>query len=94
MSARPKSTQSEFDEDSLHLKPSVEARAIRLADIKNDQLPSGRPSLGNLDPLGRLGRLDPLVLRPAASMSGVMSMSTLVLVAMGALNAGSAISVT
>jgi len=59
MSARLKPTQSEFlDEDLSLLNPSVEAPAIRLADLKND--PSGRPSLGNLDPLGRLGRLDPL----------------------------------
>ncbi len=59
MSARLKPTQSEFlDEDLSLLNPSVEAPAIRLADLKND--PSGRPSLGNLDPLGRLGRLEPL----------------------------------
>jgi hypothetical protein len=31
-----------------------------LAYLKNDQLPSVRSSLGNLDPLGSLGRLDPL----------------------------------
>src|SRR5258708_1103658 len=56
MSARLKPTQSEFlDEDLSLLNPSVEAPAIRLADLKND--PSGRPSLGNLD---RLGRLEPL----------------------------------
>src|SRR5258707_14870408 len=59
MSARLKPTQSEFlDEDLSLLNPSVGAPAIRLADLKND--PSGRPSLGNLDPLGRLGRLEPL----------------------------------
>jgi hypothetical protein len=56
MSARLKPTQSEcLDEDLSLLNPSVGAPAIRLADLKND--PSGRPSLGNLDPLGRL---DPL----------------------------------
>ncbi len=61
MSARPRPTQSELlDEDSSLLNPSVEAPAIRLADLKNDKFPSRRPSLGNLDPLGRLGRLDPL----------------------------------
>jgi hypothetical protein len=61
MSARPRPTQSELlDEESLLLNPSVEAPAIRLADLKNDEFPSGRPSLGNLDPLGRLGRLEPL----------------------------------
>src|SRR5258705_8994701 len=27
---------------------------------ENDQFPSGRPSLSNLDPLGSLGRLEPL----------------------------------
>jgi hypothetical protein len=43
----------------LLVQPSVEAPAIRLADLKND--PTGRSSLGNLDPLGRLGRLEPLV---------------------------------
>jgi hypothetical protein len=42
----------------LLVQPSVEAPAIRLADLKND--PTGRSSLGNLDPLGRLGRLEPL----------------------------------
>jgi hypothetical protein len=63
MSARPKPTQSEFlDEDLSLLNPSVEAPAIRLADLKND--PSWRPSLGNLDPLGRLGRLEPLAFAP------------------------------
>jgi hypothetical protein len=60
MGARPRPTQSEFIEDSSFLRPSVRAPAIRLADLENDQLPSGRPSLGNLDPLGRLGRLEPL----------------------------------
>src|SRR6266446_2292547 len=60
MSARPRPARSEFLEDSLPLKPSVEAPPIRLADLKNDQFPGGRPSLGSLDPLGRLGRLEPL----------------------------------
>jgi hypothetical protein len=35
--------------------------AIRLADLKNDRFPSARSSIGNLDPLALLGRLDPLV---------------------------------
>src|SRR5712671_2312472 len=61
MSARPRPAQSEFLEDSLPLQPSVEAPAIRLTDLKNDQFPSGRYSLSSLDPLGRLGRLEPLV---------------------------------
>lgn len=56
MSARPRPTQSEFIED----KPSAEAPAIRLADMNNDRFASGRAALGALDPLGRLGRLDPL----------------------------------
>src|SRR5712675_3192964 len=61
MNARPRPTQSKFlDEDTVPLKASVEAPAIRLADLKNDQFPSERPSLSNLDPLGRLGRLEPL----------------------------------
>jgi hypothetical protein len=58
MSARPKPAQSEFVEDSPLLKPPREAPAIRLADLKNDWLPNGRPA--NPDPLGRLGRLEPL----------------------------------
>src|SRR6266446_3062083 len=60
MSARPKPAQSEFLDDSLPVKLSAEPAPIRLADLKNDQLPSGRLSLGNLDPLGGLGRLEPL----------------------------------
>jgi len=60
MSARPKPTQSEFVEDALLRKPPIGAPAIRVADLKNDPL-TGRPSLGGLDPLGKLGRLDPLV---------------------------------
>ena len=60
MSARPKPAQSEFLDDSLPVKLSGEPAPIRLADLKNDQLPSGRLSLGNLDPLGSLGRLEPL----------------------------------
>ena len=62
MSARPRPMQSKcLDEDPLPLKASAEVPAIRLADFKDDQFPSWRPSLGDLDPLGRLGRLDPLV---------------------------------
>src|SRR6266436_3676872 len=60
MSARPKPAQSEFLKDAVPVKQSVEPAPIRLADLKNDQLPSGRLSLGNLDPLGGLGRLEPL----------------------------------
>ena len=60
MSARPKPAQSEFLDDSLPVKLSAEPAPIRLADLRNDQLPSGRLSLGNLDPLGGLGRLEPL----------------------------------
>jgi hypothetical protein len=58
MSARLKPTQSELVEDTLLVKASVEVPAIRLADLKNN--PTGRSSLGNVDPLGRLGRLEPL----------------------------------
>jgi hypothetical protein len=62
MNARPRPMQSEcLDDDPLSLKASAEVPAIRLADFKDDQFPSWRPSLGDLDPLGRLGRLDPLV---------------------------------
>jgi hypothetical protein len=46
MNTRPRPAQSEFLEGSLPLKPSAEAPPIR-----NDQLPSGRLSLVNLDPL-------------------------------------------
>jgi hypothetical protein len=60
MNARAKPTQSEFVADSRHAKPSVDPPAIRLADLKNDLFRNGRPSLGGLDPLGSLGRLDPL----------------------------------
>jgi hypothetical protein len=61
MSARPRPMQSEcLDEDPVSIKASAEVPAIRLADLKNDEFPSWRPSLGDLDPLGRLGRLDPL----------------------------------
>src|SRR5262249_5139311 len=58
MIARPRQAQPEFPENPLPLKPSVEAPAIRLTDLKNDQFPSGRPSRSNLDPLGGLGRLE------------------------------------
>src|SRR5215468_3751792 len=62
MSARARPIQSEYlDEDALPPKASVEAPPIRLADLKNDQFPSWRPPLTDLDPLGRLGKLDPLV---------------------------------
>jgi hypothetical protein len=57
MSAMLSPTQSKFFADSLLVKPSVEAPAVRPADLKNDQLPTRRPSLGKLDPLSRL---DPL----------------------------------
>jgi hypothetical protein len=69
MSARRRPTQSEIDEDLSLLNPFVEAPAIRVADLKNDQLPSGRPSLASLDPLVRLGRLAPLAF--ARFLSGV-----------------------
>jgi len=62
MSARARPIQSEYlDEDRLPPKASVEAPPIRLADLKNDQLPSWRSSLTDLDPLGRFGKLEPLV---------------------------------
>src|SRR5712664_3935953 len=60
MSVMRSPAQSEFVENSLLLKRSVDPPPIRLADLKNDQFPSGRPSLSNLDPLGRLDKLDPL----------------------------------
>jgi hypothetical protein len=49
MSARPRPMQSEcLDNDPLSLKAAAEVPAIRLADLKNDQYPSWRPSLGDL----------------------------------------------
>jgi hypothetical protein len=60
MNVRAKPTQSEFAADSRHSKPPLDPPAIRLADLKNELFRSGRTSLGNLDPLGSLGRLDPL----------------------------------
>ena len=60
MSARPRPMQSELIADPLLLKPPIDPPAIRLADLKNDRFPSGRSSIGNLDPLALLGRLDPL----------------------------------
>ncbi len=58
MSPIPSPTQSEFFEDSLLLDRSVDPPRIRLADLKNDRSLSGRLSLGDLDPLALLGRLD------------------------------------
>ena len=46
MSTMPSHTQPEFSTASLLVKPSVEANAGRPAKIKNDQLTTGRPSLG------------------------------------------------
>lgn len=61
LGAKPRPAQSEFFEDLPPLRPSAEPPAIRLADLKNDDLRRSRPSRGNLDPLAPLGRLDPLV---------------------------------
>jgi hypothetical protein len=61
MSARPRPTQSEcLDKNPVSLSASAEVSAIRLADLKIDQYPSWRPSVDDLDPLGRLARLEPL----------------------------------
>ncbi len=51
MSATQSHTQSEFSAASLLVKPSVEAAAVRSAELKNDQLPSSRPSLDKRAPL-------------------------------------------
>jgi hypothetical protein len=51
VSAVPGHTQSEFSAASLLVKPSVEAAAVRPAEVKNDQLANGRPSLGKRAPL-------------------------------------------
>jgi hypothetical protein len=45
MSATPNPTQSEFYAGLLPVEPSVEAPAVRPADLKNDPFPNGRPSL-------------------------------------------------
>jgi hypothetical protein len=63
MSVMPRPTQSGFFEDSLLLKPSVEAPATRPANLKNDRFQNGRPPPGRLALLGTLAllsRLDPL----------------------------------
>jgi hypothetical protein len=70
MSARPRPTQSAFFADTLPPEPSVEAPAIRSADLKNDQMPSWQRLLASLDPLSRLGRLKPLAFaRPLITFS-------------------------
>src|SRR5258706_16338135 len=51
MSAMPSPAQSEFSEGSLPVKPSVEAPAIRPADLQNDRSPKRRQSLGMRVPL-------------------------------------------
>src|SRR5712671_708417 len=51
MSAMPSPAQSGFSEGSLPVKPSVEAPAIRPADLKNDRSPKRRRSLGMRAPL-------------------------------------------
>jgi hypothetical protein len=51
MSAMPSPAQSEFSEGSLPVKPSVEAPAIRPADLKNDRSLKRRQSLGMRVPL-------------------------------------------
>ena len=61
MSAKPRPTQCEFTADPLLLKRPTDPPAIRLADLKSDRFRSGGSSVGNLDPLALLGRLDPLV---------------------------------
>jgi hypothetical protein len=61
MRAMPRITQSEFFPASLLVKRSVEPRGE--ADLKNDQFPNGRSSLGRLDArdtFALLARLDPL----------------------------------
>ena len=52
MNAMPSpTTQSEFSEGSLPVKPPVEAPAIRPADLKNDRSPKRHRSLGMRAPL-------------------------------------------
>jgi hypothetical protein len=51
MSAMPSPAQSEFSEGSLPVKPSVEAPAIRPADLNSDRSPKRRRSLGMRAPL-------------------------------------------
>ena len=46
MSAMPNPAQSEFSQGSLPVKSPVEAPAVRLADLKNERFPNGRPLLG------------------------------------------------
>jgi len=51
MSAMPSPTQTEFSEGSLPVKPSVDAPAIRPADLKNDRSPKRPQSLRVQAPL-------------------------------------------
>ena len=51
MSAMPSPAQSGFSEGSLPVKPSVEAPAIRPADLQNDRSPKRRQPLGVRGPL-------------------------------------------
>src|SRR6266436_9103887 len=46
MSALSSPTQSESSADSMPANPSVEAPAVRAADLKKDRFPNGRSSLG------------------------------------------------
>ena len=46
MSALPSPTQSESSADSMPANPSVEAPAVRAADLKKDRFPNGRSALG------------------------------------------------
>src|SRR6266850_6420465 len=46
MSAMPNPAQSEFSPGSLFVKPPIETPAVRLADLKNERFPNGRPLLG------------------------------------------------
>jgi len=46
MSAMSSPTQSESSADSMPANPSVEAPAVRAADLKKDRFPNGRSALG------------------------------------------------
>src|SRR5713226_9372130 len=46
MSALPSPTQSESSADSMPANPSVEAPAVRAADLKKDLFPNGRSAHG------------------------------------------------
>jgi hypothetical protein len=69
MSAMPSPTQSEFSAGSLPVKPSIDAPAIRPADLKSDRSASGRRSLGRRAPFALARFLITLCIGGAATLA-------------------------